>query len=152
MTGARLDLPLESLRALDTPAMIALLAKRLNAAHSELPGFGEKQLRGFLNVFKANQRMRYRVDRAGPVNVAVFRATDGGGGNAARGDGAATAWADLKQVPDMGWQRVSHGPVTLSRAPGDHISMMTLPHVRELAAGMRDMLKAAQPGETFCEQ
>lgn len=150
MTGARLDLPLESLRTLDTPAMIALLAERLNAAQRELPGFGEKQLRGFLNVFKANQRMRYRVEHAGPVDVAVFRAADGsGGGNAARGDGAAAAWADLKRAPDMGWQRVSRGPVTVRHAPGNHISMMTLPHVRKLAAEMRDMLKAARSGETF---
>jgi len=148
MTGAQLDLPLESLRALDTTAMIALLAERLNAAQCELPGFGEKQLRGFLNVFKANQRMRYRVEQTGPVEIAVFQAADGDG-MAARCDVAAVAWANLKQASDMGWQRVSHGPVTVRRVPGDHISMMTVPHAMELAAGIRDMLKAAQSGESL---
>jgi thioesterase domain-containing protein len=44
----------------------------------------------------------------------------------------------------MGWDQVSSEPVETYSVPGDHITMMTEPHVRVLAEKLRACLDKAQ--------
>jgi len=55
---------------------------------------------------------------------------------------------------DLGWRRVSRGSVEVRRIPGNHLSILSEPHVGALAAELRDALERAQAraaaAETGC--
>jgi len=46
--------------------------------------------------------------------------------------------------PDLWWGRVSHGTVEVRPIAGNHMSILSEPHVRGLAAELRDALECAQ--------
>jgi len=61
--------------------------------------------------------------------------------------------AETQPPADYGWQRVSTLPVQVMQVPGDHLSMMALPHVRTLARGLQALLdRAARDDEALPAQ
>lgn len=86
------------------------------------PGNNSQQVRGLLQVFRANMQMRYRPPA--PINVptVLFRAD--------------SVLPELLPLPDetLGWQRWIMEPVVTHIVSGDHFSMLGSPHVQTLAA------------------
>ena len=53
---------------------------------------------------------------------------------------AAAMGAPLERAPDLGWQRLSRQPVEIIRVPGNHVTMITKPHVEVMAASISKYL------------
>ena len=61
-------------------------------------------------------------------------------------------WAKERPVGStdrrLGWRDLATGGLDVRAVPGDHLSMMTEPHVRVLAQELQACLNAAQKGGT----
>ena len=51
---------------------------------------------------------------------------------------------DMTGSPSLGWETVHRGPITVHPIPGDHLSMLTEPHVRLVADILTGSLREAQ--------
>jgi thioesterase domain-containing protein len=80
-----------------------------------------------VQVFKANNKTHYVPQEVYPNQITVFPASE-------------QFWDD----PAIGWDKVSSEPVETYSVPGDHITMVTEPHVRVLAEKLRACLDKAQ--------
>jgi surfactin family lipopeptide synthetase A len=88
-----------------------------------------KQLRGLLQVFKANDQTKYLPQSIYPHQITVFRALDN---------------HDFGNSPTMGWEKLSSVPVETYSVPGDHISMMTEPHVQAAAEKLKACIEGVK--------
>jgi thioesterase domain-containing protein len=99
-------------------------------------------LQGFLRLAVANARAvgQYRISNYRKVPIAVFEA----------------ASPSLEDYPDgvpvwgslaAGWSRYSSAPLRIFSVPGDHVSMLTPPHVQSLAEHLRACLDAVEKSE-----
>lgn len=88
-----------------------------------------KQLRGYLQVFKANEQTVYQPQSIYPGQITVFKATE----NKNFGDDVF-----------MGWDEFSSLPIKSELICANHISMMTEPHVQTLAKNLKICLDEAQ--------
>ena len=115
----------DDLAGLDDEQQLGSLARRFEAAGLLPQGGGAEHLRRLLSVYKAHLQMH--VDHAPqnprPIPMALFRASEATAGQA----------QNLTAGDDYGWGRYSSGPVRVHDVPGDHLSMMTEPHVGKLA-------------------
>jgi len=66
-------------------------------------------------------------------DVLLFRAAD------------VSMYAGVTIAPDLGWQRLVRGKLSVHELPGTHIGILEPPNVVRLAAVMRDHLKRAAP-------
>lgn len=94
-------------------------------------GFGSERLRGFYQVFKANNQADYLPGAVIPVPIALLRGSD----STDRG-----VRAELRADPTWGWHAFAEGAVDLQIVPGDHSGMMQEPHVRILAQRVNECL------------
>ncbi|HYO70115.1 MAG TPA: amino acid adenylation domain-containing protein, partial [Archangium sp.] len=53
------------------------------------------------------------------------------------------------QEEDLGWGELVRGGVEVHEVPGDHFSLIAMPHVEHLAARLRELLKRAVTGGTL---
>jgi thioesterase domain-containing protein len=53
------------------------------------------------------------------------------------------------QEKDLGWGALARGGVEVHEVPGDHFSLIAMPHVEHLAARLRELLKRAVTGGTL---
>lgn len=103
------------------------LLERLKTANFFPPEAKLPQLRGLVQVFKANHKTHYVQEEVYPNQITVFPASE-----------------QFRDDPAMGWDQVSSEPVQTCSVPGDHITMVTEPHVRVLAQKLRASLDKAQ--------
>jgi thioesterase domain-containing protein len=80
-----------------------------------------------VQVFKANHQTHYVPHEVYPNQITVFPASE-----------------QFCDDPAMGWDQVSSEPVETYSVPGDHITMVTEPHVQVLAEKLRACLDKAQ--------
>ena len=92
------------------------------------------QIRGFVEVYKTQAQIRYHPTPEPRVKIALFRAHEplaeflAGMPEAVRND---DTW---------GWHAYSQGRPRVEYIPGDHLTMMTQPHVQELARRLEAVL------------
>ena len=135
MFAVDMALPFTLLTNRSVEEQLELLLRRLQAT-GILPAEAEvAQVRGFVQVFKANTLARYtpRGKISAPVSLfraEVFRREDV--------DGRMTE--ELNEDPAWGWGAHTRGPVTIHRVPGDHLTMLAAPHVNRLAYLLRSCL------------
>ncbi|HVR96470.1 MAG TPA: amino acid adenylation domain-containing protein, partial [Thermoanaerobaculia bacterium] len=105
-------------------------ALRLLAAEAERagllpPGAGDGEVQRRYKVFRANFRALEGYS-GGPcaAPVLLFKAAE----------------TDRPEA-DLGWSRLSRGPVEAHELPGDHYTLLQQPHVRTLAALLRERLR-----------
>ncbi|MGL5833735.1 MAG: thioesterase domain-containing protein, partial [Waterburya sp.] len=127
LTGASLDVSHADLNLLNKDKQLDYLLQRLKNVNIFPPEANLKQLRGLLQVFKANDRAVYYPQSIYSQQITVFRAEDN---------------HDFGDQPAMGWEQFSSVPVETHLVPGDHITMMNKPHVQTLAEKLRDCLKS----------
>lgn len=90
------------------------------------PDVGSEQLRGFLQVFKANEQTQYTPQSVYSNRIILFRASE-----------------EFHEQSTMGWEKFSSKPIETYDIPGDHITIMLEPHVKVLAKQLRACLEAA---------
>ncbi len=130
-TGRELNLPAEDeLRPLDADAQLEHLRTRMQVCEMLPPSAGTDQVRGFVEVFKANSLARYNPSQPIPVPVVLFRAAE------VHSD-YDYAFADDPGVglerSSMGWQAFASDSVAVHLVPGNHLTMLMKPNVGVLA-------------------
>jgi thioesterase domain-containing protein len=120
------------LEALDWNAQLACLNEAMKTA-GIVPLTSEvKEIRGLVEVYRAQAEMVYRPVDVVPVRLALLRAA------------AAEAGPTRPEhaSPGLGWERYCEGPMLVGTAPGDHLTMMMAPNVETLA----ERISLLQPG------
>ena len=119
----------EALEQLEPEEQLNYVLERLKMVNVFPAEAKLEQLRGFLRVFKANDLTEYLPQTVYPNQITVFRAKeDNRFGN----------------DPVMGWDTFSSLPVEAHSVPGDHITMISEPHVQTLAEKLRACLDGVQ--------
>ncbi|HSF40852.1 MAG TPA: amino acid adenylation domain-containing protein [Thermoanaerobaculia bacterium] len=126
----------EHLAGLGPEEQIAHVALRLAAVDFLPPGTGETQLRRVLAVYRANVQSLRRY-RPGPYPdpFLLLRAEEP---------------LFLTEAPgeeDLGWNRITGGPIEIRTVPGNHLTLLAEPNVRTLASRLRICLEQAHVGE-----
>ena len=119
-----LKLTLEDIEGLRSEEQLAFVAHRLEEANLLPKEGGPGYLQGLLNTYKAHLQMhqRYVPQSFQPLTITLFRASE-----------AMADQPDIATGYDLGWGRYSSQTVPVHYVPGDHLSMMTQPHVAKLA-------------------
>jgi amino acid adenylation domain-containing protein len=136
LIGKPLVLSYEDLRDRDTEEQARLCLERFKAnelvpSDTELPYF-----RNFLEVQKAHNLATARyVPEIYSGTVVLFRSQEPLPKEETFKD--ASEFGNC-QDPTLGWQRYVSNPIEIQPVPGNHITMMTSPHVQVLAEKLKD--------------
>jgi thioesterase domain-containing protein/aryl carrier-like protein len=137
--GIKLHISYDDLLHRSQDEQHSILMERLQQLNFMPPGAGGEQIQALLRVSQANDiaSAHYQPQMA-PCAITLFRAQDL---PAELGDGIL---ADLYRDPAFGWRAFSPSLVELYHIPGDHVTMLTEPHVRVLAASLQRTFASAQ--------
>ncbi|WP_426211487.1 non-ribosomal peptide synthetase [Massilia sp. TWP1-3-3] len=140
MTGKAIAIDEAALAQADNEGQLLLLKAALEQVEMVPPEAPVGQIRGLLEVFKINAKIRYRASGTPlPVRVALLRARAPN----PHYDYSAfdDAGADLASS-SLGWQRYALGPVAVSVVEGDHITMLSNEHAMSLSGFVQTALAA----------
>ena len=128
--GKSLSVSYEELQPLKPDERLNYLLDRLKMVNFFPPEAKPSQIRGFLQVAKANDQAYYVPKGVYPNRITLFRASE-----------------EFRDDLAMGWDKFSCESVDTHDVPGDHITMVTEPHVQVLAEKLRACLDKAQPDD-----
>ncbi|RKZ91698.1 MAG: non-ribosomal peptide synthetase [Candidatus Parabeggiatoa sp. nov. 1] len=129
--GQKLEFDYDILQSLDADAQLDYLNKQLKQAGCLPPNAPKTQLRGLVNVFKANSQIHYAPSEITKTPITFFKAKE------ARSD-------VFENEPTLGWQKFSESGVSVQIVPGDHFTMLKKPHVQILAAQLKEALEQTE--------
>jgi thioesterase domain-containing protein/acyl carrier protein len=137
VTGACVAIKACDLDGLDEEAQLQMLRRAMVSADL-LPAEADiNYIRGLVSVFRANSMARYCPDKPLAVPITLFRASE------FHPHFDFTA-AEDKDVPaaqsTLGWRRFSANPVTVHPVPGNHLTMLTMPHIETMARVLQKCL------------
>jgi amino acid adenylation domain-containing protein len=136
----KIDLPLEynSFSQWSEERVFEHVLERLRAVDF-FPADNPALLQGFLRLATANARAasQYRISNYRKVPIAVFEAASP---SLEDYPGGVPAWGALA----AGWSRYSSIPLRVFPVSGDHVSMLTQPHVQSLMEHLRVCLDAVE--------
>ena len=124
----KLALSEEILQDLNPDEQLNYFKQELESVNLLPPGSGIDQVRGLVEVFKANHQIQYQPQSTYPTQIALFRANE-----------LAPEEIDLEkpnwmtQDPSWGWEKLAVKPIEIQTVPGSHLTMMREPYVRILA-------------------
>ncbi len=146
-SGKDLGLSLDELRLLDLEEQAQYLKEGMIKAQMLPPGAGTSQVRGLVQVFKANSCARYMPPaQAHPVPIALCRASEY---HSDYDFSAAERGAlDDGHEATLGWWQYARGPVEVNVVPGNHVTMMWEPHVQGLAEWLAATLARTGHGQS----
>lgn len=131
-SGCNLSVSYEDLKQLQAEEQLNYVLERLQKANIFPAEAKLKQLRGFLQVFKANDPTQYFPQSTYQGKITVFRALDNN---------------EFGDEPDIGWQKFSSRPVEAHFVRGDHISIMTEPNVKSFAEQLKACLEGVSTSD-----
>ena len=126
--GHNLNVSYEALQLLTLEEQLNHLKQQFQILNLLPPKAGTEQMRGLLQVFKANLQTHYVPQDIYPTTITLFRAKE-----AYPEDAESDNCAEILQSPTWGWEKFSPEPVELHFVPGNHMTMLSEPHVQELA-------------------
>ena len=135
--GIEIGVTLEELLPLPLDDQLMLVVERMQRAGAWAPGADRSQLGGYLQVYRANSQAAYiRYETYARVPMALFKALE------SDPDLEATpvSLTALTTQHAWGWDGFAHGEVGVFEVPGAHLSMLTEPHVAELARALDEAL------------
>jgi len=138
--GKNLGVSYKALQPLDPDEQLNYLKERLTMVNLLPPEVGARQVRGLVQVFKANSQAQahYVPHEVYPTRVTLFRARE------VHLEDSELQTEILSEDPTWGWGQLSAEPVEIHVVPGDHVTMMSEPHVQVLAEQLRACLDKAQ--------
>ena len=139
--GENLQISYEVLASLTPEKQLNYFKQQLEMVGVLPPQADIKLLRGFLQVFRTQCQVDYVPHNTSPTPITLFRAQE----ISSQQENS----PHLFQDPARGWNQFSDGEVEIHTVPGNHISMMSEPHVKVLAQKLQKSLEQAQtlPGE-----
>ena len=135
----KLALSEEILQDLNPEAQLNYFKQELESVNLLPPGSGIDQLRGLVEVFKANNQIQYQPQSIYPTQIVLFRASE-----------LISEEIDLEkpdwmtQDPSWGWEKLAVKPIEIQTVPGSHLTMMREPYVRVLAEKLRAAIAKVQ--------
>jgi iturin family lipopeptide synthetase A len=138
--GNNAKLSYEVLRTLDSDAQLDYVASKLERANLLPPEFGSKHLRGFLNVCKGLSKAfeHFSPEKIYPGKITFFKSSE-----VHNDDFAAPELAEIRKDPALGWAQFCTETIEVHMVPGDHVSMLTEPHVQILAERLQSCIDKA---------
>ncbi|MFS0518986.1 amino acid adenylation domain-containing protein [Nostoc sp. UIC 10607] len=127
--GKSLNVSDEALKVLAPDEQLNYFKQQLQMVDFLAPDVGIKQARGLIQVFKTNFQTGsvYMPQTVYPAQITFFRASE-------EIDAVSHANSEtLKEELGMGWDKFSAQPLDIYLVPGDHVTMMSEPHVQVLA-------------------
>jgi thioesterase domain-containing protein len=137
--GKNLEVSYDVLQPLDPDEQLNYLKERLKMVNLLPPEAETTQVRGLVQVFKATNQAHYVPQEVYPTRVTLFRARE-----VDLEEAASKELSEILRHPTWGWDELSVEPVESHIVPGDHITMMTEPHVQVLAEQLRICLDRVQ--------
>ncbi|MFP4411180.1 non-ribosomal peptide synthetase [Coleofasciculus sp.] len=140
--GKNLGISYDILRPLAPDEQLNYIGEQLKTIGLLPPEAGLKQVRGLVQVFKANYQASdsYVPQEVYPTRVAFFRASE-----VYSEDSVSNESSQIRQEPTWGWNQLAAEPVELHVVPGDHITMFAEPHVQVLAERLKFCLDTFSP-------
>jgi len=138
--GKNLEISSEALHSLEADEQLNYIGERLKMSGLLPSEAGIKQVRGFVQAFKANYQaqVRYMPQEIYPTRITLLRASE------VRLEDTANDEPSILRGSTWGWSQLSVQPVEVHVVPGDHFTMMAEPHVQVLAERLRVCLDQVQ--------
>ncbi|MFN6486982.1 MULTISPECIES: non-ribosomal peptide synthetase [unclassified Nostoc] len=138
----KVELSQDILSTLDPDGQLNYFGERLKAANLLPPQIGTKQLQGFLKVTKAVSQAYdvYQPYNDRQTKITFFRASE----DNPEDFQSVAEFSEILKDPAWGWNEFSAEPVEVYFVPGDHVTMMTEPHVQILADRLQVCIDRAQ--------
>jgi amino acid adenylation domain-containing protein len=136
LSGENLQISYEVLAFLTPEKQLNYFKQQLEMVAVLPPQADIKLVRGFLQVYQTECQLDYVPHNTSPTPITLFRAQEI---NSQQENSS-----HLFQDPAYGWNQFSDGEVEIHTVPGNHISMMTEPHVKVLAQKLQKSLEQAQ--------
>lgn len=118
----------EDLQPLEPDKQLHYILERLKIVNIFPPDAQISQIRGIVQCLKASLQAAYVPQEVYPNRITVLRASE----------------QQLFDDPTMGWDKFSSKPIQSYDVPGDHITMVTEPHVQVLAEQLTICIEQAQ--------
>ncbi|MCG6137936.1 MAG: amino acid adenylation domain-containing protein [Nostoc sp. LLA-1] len=132
--GKKFDLTYDLLQSMTPDEQINCLKEQLQTLGLLPLEVRTEQIMGLVEVFKAQLQVRYVAPKdVYRTKIALFRAQE------IHQDSTA-----VLNEPAYDWDLFSDGPVDVYSIPGNHISMMTEPHVQNLAERLKACIERIQ--------
>lgn len=128
--GQKLEFNYDRLQSFDADAQFDYLLNQLKKADILPPNAPLTQLRGLVNVFKANSQISYAPLEITKTPITLFKAKQ------ARGD-------VFENELTLGWHQFSENGVSVQIVPGEHFTMLKKPQVQILTAQLQEALEQA---------
>jgi len=135
--GRDLGIDLRRLSCLGGEAQMNYFKERMEAGGLIPPGTPLSQVRGFFRVFIQNSKTSYLPKDPQPVPIALFRASEF---HPDYDYSPTDDTAGANGASSLGWATYATEPPSVDRVPGNHITLMTEPHVTELAAKLAERI------------
>ncbi len=125
----KLVLSYDKLKLLEPNDQVNCVLEQMQATDAFFPGTGPAEMRRLLKLYYSNSMaMQNYTPQVYPGCITLFRAA-----------ALNTQYKEFVrhpaiQEPTRGWNELSTQPIEVCVVPGDHATMMFVPHVRELAA------------------
>lgn len=134
-----LDISYETLESLAPKEQLKYVLQHFQMVNILPPDAETTQLNNLVQVFKANHLVDYVPQQVYPTRIALLRSSE-----ASVEDSASELPSEILHDAVWGWGEFSAEPVDIHFVPGNHITMMTQPHVQVLAERLRACIQEAQ--------
>ncbi|EAZ91849.1 non-ribosomal peptide synthetase [Crocosphaera chwakensis] len=129
-----IEMSTEQLRKLSYEGQLEYFKTYLEQAQVIAPQGDIRQVKGLLEVFKTNSQIVYSPQDSISGNLAVFRAKD---------SDEITSMVETSD-PSLGWQQWTSQSMQIQTIPGDHLTIMSPPHVQVLADALNQSIRLAK--------
>lgn len=129
------------LQEVDSGQQFAAFQSELERLGFLPPNAKDQHAQGWVEVYRSNLLSNYVPANKTKVPITVFRAEEAIDRDH-RWEGTDN---DFRDEPTLGWDRLAQGNFRAIAVPGDHLTMMTLPHVSVLARQINACLDDLSP-------
>ncbi len=134
-----LDISDDTLQSLVWEEQLKYVLERLKNADILPPDDEITQLNNMVQLLKANSLVNYVPQQVYPVRITFLRANE----TSAVEESNSEVPSEILQDLTWGWSKFSAEPVDVHFVPGNHVTMMTQPHVQVLAQRLKACIEQA---------
>ncbi|MBD2562853.1 MULTISPECIES: amino acid adenylation domain-containing protein [Nostoc] len=139
--GKNMDCSVETLQSMVWEDQLKYVLERLKNADILPPDDEITQLNNMVQRLKANAVVNYVPQEIYPTKITLLRAKE----NIVKVDESnSEVLSDILQDLHWGWSKFSAEPVNVHFVPGNHVTMMNLPHVQVLAEKLKACIEQVQ--------
>nr|UBH04476.1 NosD [Desmonostoc muscorum CCALA 125] len=139
--GKKMDCSVDTLQSMVWEDQLKYVLERLKTADILPPDDEIMQLNNMVQLLKANAVVNYVPQEVYPNKITLLRAKE----NVVNIDESnSEVPSEISQNLHWGWSKFSAEPVDIHFVPGNHVTMMNLPHVQVLAEKLEACIEKAQ--------